>query len=104
MECMWEGHTDCLSETTKAQGDQVCPCLISYAEDELDTQAEGEEGTEEGIGAKIGVVAVDGEVDGAVDTDRGAVLYRLFGCWENGRLRWVRHDCSSGEERRDEGG
>lgn len=69
------GHTDCFSETTKAQGDQVCPCLVSYAEDQLDAQAECEEGTKEGICAKIGVVAVDGEVDRAVFTDIGAVLY-----------------------------
>ncbi len=36
MECIWNRHTDCFSETAKAHGDQVCPCLESDAEDELD--------------------------------------------------------------------
>ena len=72
---MWNGRTDRFSKTAKAHGDQVCPCLMSYAEDKLDTQAEGEEGTKEGIGAKIGIVTVDSKVDRAVDTNIGAVLH-----------------------------
>ena len=71
---MRQGHTDCFCESTKDHGDHVCPCLISYAEEELDGQANGEEGTEEGIAAKIWSVAVDCEVDRTVDADVGAVL------------------------------
>ncbi len=69
MECIWNRHTNCFSETAKAHGDQVCPCLESDAEDELDGQAEGEEGTKECIGTKTGVVGVNGELDRTVDTD-----------------------------------
>ena len=71
---MWDENTNSFCKSTEDQGDHVCPCLISYAEDELYAQAKGEESTEKGIGAEIGVVAVDSELGWTVDADGRAVV------------------------------
>lgn len=71
---IWNWRTDCFREGTQNQGDHICPCLVPYAEAELDAEAEGEQGQEEGIGTEAGVITVDGEFDRTVDTDGGAIL------------------------------
>lgn len=53
------GRTDCFSETAKNHGDQVCPCFVLHALEELEQQAETKEGAEESIGAEVGVIPVD---------------------------------------------
>lgn len=40
----------------------------------METQAEAEDGQEEDIGAEIGIVAINGEFDGTVNADFGAII------------------------------
>ena len=70
--------SDCFAQAAEEEGDQVCPCSGFEAEAAVADGEEGEEGKEEGIGAEIGVVAVDGGFDGAfggdIDTDAPGVV------------------------------
>ena len=65
---------DRLEERADGEGDPEGPCFVADALDQLDYTAKPKEGAEEGVGAEIGRVAVDGQVHGAVFGDRGAVL------------------------------
>lgn len=73
---MWTRNrlTYAFRQRTEDQSNEVCPCFISYAESELNTQARSKDGQEKGIGAKIRIITVDGELDGAVDADVGAII------------------------------
>lgn len=58
-----------LAEDAEPDGEHECPCAFPGADYELRDQEEGEERGEEGVGAQVGVVAVEGAFDGT--------------CWRN---------------------
>lgn len=62
----------------------------------MDAEAEGEDGQKECIGAEIGVIAIDGELDWAINADIGTIICGEFGRGKNSRLGWIRHCCSRG--------
>ena len=81
--------TETFSDTAPDQCSHERPCSPSDAEAELKESADAEEGAEEGVGAEGRVEAVDGEFDGAVDADAGAVICREVCRRKHGRLGWV---------------
>ena len=67
------GVADRFGEGTEEHGDEECPHAVAEAQKGLHDQADGEEGEEEGIGAQVRVVTIDGLVDGAGRIDLGTV-------------------------------
>lgn len=58
----------------------------------------GEESTEEGIGPKTGIVAIDGEFEGTVNANRCAILCRVICSRQRRRLRAVGHGGGESKE------
>jgi len=48
-----------LSKGSQTHREQVCPCLISDAEVDIEDQTNGEEGKKEGIGGYIWIISID---------------------------------------------
>ena len=78
---------DRFSEGTEEHGDEECPHAVPEAQKGLHHQADGEEGKEEGIGAQIRVVAIDGLVDGASCIDLSTIRRGVGDTFEEVRKR-----------------
>lgn len=61
-----------LIDAGEDHGDQICPCLVADAEEELKGTAHGEESHEERVGANGRVVPIDGALNGTLFCHIGA--------------------------------
>lgn len=78
--------TDGLAETAQAKGNHVCPCLITNALHNLDNEADGEEGGEESVGAKRGVVTIKSTFNGTLNL----LTVPVNGLANFGTCPWIR--------------
>ncbi len=61
--------SDHLAQAPDEHGAAVEPCLVAVDEDEVDDGKGCKVGAEECIGAETGIVAIDCQIDGALQSD-----------------------------------